>query len=673
MKTIILCGLFLILCSYLTGNLILSVFKVNQIKFALPIGLFCFLGIVEVLFFPISLFKLNNYFYYYCFVFIITLIMILTLIRMRHIIISIKKRKIDIKLILVSIIFTFILLIIYKNVSLNYMKDDILYYNKLIYDKMQFNDISSVHNLYISQHYYTLLASCFVLFKSIFSNFISVDHSTIAYFLWVPAIVFYTVIPLQIFDLYSSFNKYLVKWKAFLLTGLLAIFFLSDEWVFTGIMYGNTIRPFILSMLIMILLQIDIESNKKIINNLVLFLLSSAMISVSSSSLFILFAFVFCFILTCTFLRKNNYLQNIIWICIPCFFTSLYLLSKITFLAICLIILLIIIDFFNKTAALEKFIFNFRFIIVSLFVFLLIITGLTVGKNSPISFFTDMNIDMLRPHLVYLNFFGGKIYLAFRNTIFWIFVLSTIVISLMNQKKTLAIFITLFLGCFFNPFVCKGLYLLLTSDNYYRLTDLIYNTYIFCSCLLMVAYNNKVRNLTVLIMLILTSGNLLLSVEWGKVRIEKEGFNILYKMPQKDIEVIKLLYEDYLSKENQTKVGSHIVGIELITDYKIINALPRNPNPLEPSNANTYSSVFYPQFYYQFDADYTYACAIAKENKLDYFIENAQYDWMIEEYIWPCANKLFELNNYRIWKLDFDLWNYNIKMNNSPDTRVIPK
>ena len=112
----------------------------------------------------------------------------------------------------------------------------------------------------------------------------------------------------------------------------------------------------------------------------------------------------------------------------------------------------------------------------------------------------------------------------------------------------------------------------------------------------------------------------------------------------------------------------------MYTNYKFINPLSRCPDPIQLSliNKNQYDVIFYPQQYYQFSTDYTFACAVAKQNDLEYFIENAQYDWMIEEYLWPCAIQQFELNNYRVWKLDYNLWDYNVESGLVPDTREIP-
>ena len=345
----------------------------------------------------------------------------------------------------------------------------------------------------------------------------------------------------------------------------------------------------------------------------------------------------------------------------------------LTYIVALALLLGLILQVTDKLYFVEKLIRKFRYILILIIPLSFILLGFYSPNQTLTNFFNEMNIDNLRPHLNYINFNSNAV-LSFRNILFWIIVIIC-ALKLIKEKNGIYVYLLTLVICFYNPFVYQGVSLSLTKANYFRLNDLIYNILFFLICIIILFKSKRYRKIKITMLVLICIFNWGTAFLWLKNRIiDLVEYNVLYKIPYKEIEVIEELKNKYLIEDRKYIVGSHILGIEMYTNYKFINPLSRCPDPIQLSliNKNQYDVIFYPQQYYQFSTDYTFACAVAKQNDLEYFIENAQYDWMIEEYLWPCAIQQFELNNYRVWKLDYNLWDYNVESGLVPDTREIP-
>lgn len=671
MKTVLIISLFAILLAFITGCVVRSWYNVKYISFNIPIGFFMMLGLFEYLFMFVSFFQLENKFYVYLFALYIVIICLLFILRINKIIPILKQESNNKLEILLAFSMTILFLFVFSKLSLNYMNEDIIYYNKLIYDKLQLNNITLPEGYYISQHYYSFFSSLISFVTTLLEDFMFVDYASLGYYLWIPTTVLFVIVPLQILDLKTILKKFFLKKYIILVLILLIIFVFADEWMFAGAMYGNTLRRFVLAMLILAIFHN--QESKCFKSGFIVFILSGAMIATSSSSLFILFALILCYVFGNAFLNRNDYLDTVLLVAIPCLFTSYYIMRELTYLASIVVFLLFCLKIFKKLYIFEKMIRKYRYILICVIPAIFILIGFYGGIKTQTSFFNEMNIDNLRPHLNYINFDTNAI-LSIRNILFWIIVFIWLVKMIKTGRKGYIYFLV-FIICLYNPFVYQGVSISLTKANYFRLNDLIYNIIFFAFCIFMFFRVKKGNNIILLIFILLFAFQLGTTVSWIKNRaINSNECSSLYKMPYKDIEVIEKLNKEYLIEDRAYIVGSHILGIEMYSNYKFINPLSRCPDPIQLSrvNKNQYDVIFYPQQYYQFEADYTYACAVAKQKNLEYFIENAQYDWMIEEFIWPCAIQQFELNNYRVWKMDYNLWNYNIENGLAPDSRKIP-
>ena len=536
---------------------------------------------------------------------------------------------------------------------------------------MQLNSITITEGYYISQHYYSFFSAIISFFTVLLNKIMYVDFPVLGYYLWIPTIVLFIIVPLQIMDLKNILIKRFSKRSTFFILILLIVFVFSDEWMFAGGMYGNTMRRFILAMLLIVMG--NYLNSKENGYMFIGFLLSGAMIAASSSSLFILLALLVCFIIGNAFLDKQKYLGLVLLIAIPCLFTSFYIMRGLTYIVALALLLGLILQVTDKLYFVEKLIRKFRYILILIIPLSFILLGFYSPNQTLTNFFNEMNIDNLRPHLNYINFNSNAV-LSFRNILFWIIVIIC-ALKLIKEKNGIYVYLLTLVICFYNPFVYQGVSLSLTKANYFRLNDLIYNILFFLICIIILFKSKRYRKIKITMLVLICIFNWGTAFLWLKNRIiDLVEYNVLYKIPYKEIEVIEELKNKYLIEDRKYIVGSHILGIEMYTNYKFINPLSRCPDPIQLSliNKNQYDVIFYPQQYYQFSTDYTFACAVAKQNDLEYFIENAQYDWMIEEYLWPCAIQQFELNNYRVWKLDYNLWDYNVESGLVPDTREIP-
>ena len=70
-----------------------------------------------------------------------------------------------------------------------------------------------------------------------------------------------------------------------------------------------------------------------------------------------------------------------------------------------------------------------------------------------------------------------------------------------------------------------------------------------------------------------------------------------------------------------------------------------------------------------YEVNYEKACELAYEKEIEYSIIDAQYNWKLEQGLWPCIEKVLEFENYRVFKMRYDLWDWNIKQGYITDTR----
>ena len=199
--------MLVVLLAYITGCVIRSWFNIKYISYNIPVGFFLMLGIIEYLFFFVSFFKLENKFYVYLLILYIVVICLLFVLRIKSIIPIIKeecKNKIEI---MFAFLFTALFLFLFSKININYMNEDIIFYNKLIYDRMQLNSITITEGYYISQHYYSFFSAIISFFTVLLNKIMYVDFPVLGYYLWIPTIVLFIIVPLQIMDLKNILIK----------------------------------------------------------------------------------------------------------------------------------------------------------------------------------------------------------------------------------------------------------------------------------------------------------------------------------------------------------------------------------------------------------------------------------------------------------------------------------
>ncbi|MEG1462785.1 MAG: hypothetical protein RSC48_06715, partial [Anaerorhabdus sp.] len=142
-----------------------------------------------------------------------------------------------------------------------------------------------------------------------------------------------------------------------------------------------------------------------------------------------------------------------------------------------------------------------------------------------------------------------------------------------------------------------------------------------------------------------------------------ENYNYIYHTDNQDIKVIEKLSEEYLKFEekDQFNIASQIYGGQFFTDYKITNLLEDRFSYVM-RELSEFERVFYRRTpgYDDLLVNYNHACSLAFEKQTDYVILDAQYNWELQEGLWPCSELLFEEDNYRVLKMNYDYWEWNI-------------
>ena len=143
-----------------------------------------------------------------------------------------------------------------------------------------------------------------------------------------------------------------------------------------------------------------------------------------------------------------------------------------------------------------------------------------------------------------------------------------------------------------------------------------------------------------------------------------KDFNHLYHIDDGDIEVMEILERDYLSKDDKQSYNfaSQIYGAQLFSKEKIDNIL-EDRFAYVVFDSSEFERVFYRRQpgVEDTEVDYSHACGLALSKNLDYVIIDAQYNWQLQEGLWPCAEVLFEHDYYRVLKMNYDYYNYNLQ------------
>ena len=230
---------------------------------------------------------------------------------------------------------------------------------------------------------------------------------------------------------------------------------------------------------------------------------------------------------------------------------------------------------------------------------------------------------------------------------------------------------------FYNPLVYRFVVSFLTGVAYWRIAFIIYNPVtvglILCSIF------NMINNNTIILLSVILIAAKAMSFNSLYINFDYEDYNFPYHITQSELNVITYLdniYMNDISDENidaekeknefindgKLKVASHIYGLQLFTKSPSENAL-EDRFSYAIINSDEFEQVFARRIpgYDLPEVNYEKACSLAYSKKLDYVVIDAQYNWELQTGLWPCTYQAGEdFGTYRILKMDYHYWNYNI-------------
>ncbi|MEA4821267.1 MAG: hypothetical protein VB122_03385 [Erysipelotrichales bacterium] len=556
-----------------------------------------------------------------------------------------------------------LIVIIFLNSFINYRLDDINFYAEFIPKRIFTSGISDIQ--YSLQGFFTLVSLIIEYGSKLSFLNIYTEFYPVAIVIWIPALLSAWMISFMLIDMTSYLEKRIKskKWLFFLAISITCIFIL-DYWYFTNVNAPGTLRRLAIPYILIFLYNLT-GYRKTIILSLVI----GGFISISSSAFFLSVIILFIYLLYNILLKKSNYLRKLLIIVFfPLLYGAVYVERLFVvpyFFAIIMVIyiLLIVLVTLKIDLKFEKYLNKYGTAIVAIFIIIFYLAAilfpfqivLMIGERT---FFTPINNFDMVPNLIN----GQSIFEVVFNGLYWALVFLSFLLVIKIKKYNWYILLVLFsIFLFFNPITYELVVQSLTASGYFRITDILFNVIVLYEICYIVYDNNKLKFFLVICVI----GMLLCRVvifDFSNLE-KKENYNYIYHTDNQDIKIIEKLSEEYLKFEgkDQFNIASQIYGAQFFTNFNITNLLEDRFSYVV-REVSEFERVFYRRTpgYDDLLVDYNHACSLAFEKQTDYVILDAQYNWKLQEGLWPCSELLFEDGNYRILKMNYDYWEWNI-------------
>lgn len=681
MYAYILFTAMVLLISFLAGIGIFSLFKINFNKydmFIIPIGHVEIMAVLYPFYYIFTMFVKDDNNRMWCYIIstiVILLILAITgLINIRKFSITsfFKRRKWEIIISLIAIIVGIATFLLSKY---DYRLDDINFYGPYIQNRMfeinRFDPIYDCESYFI---FYSLLVNLYSLY------FVGLQ---IGFIFNVPGFINIIISVLTLMGLNSLFKDHLKnKNISLIITVTNLIIFYLDYWN-TSFMHMSTVsRIMPLTLLLVFLVA---YTNNSYHNRIFIATLVGSFISINSSAFFLSMIIIYSYLIYALINKTKGYIKDALAFTIyPLSFAIVYINNygtRIWMYLVLLYLLFVVLALTNIDEYIEGFLNKFHFgTIILLLVPTVIITAIYLFNIPSMdklltltnrNFFDNINgIDMV-PDLFNIK----KNYFAF-NIIFWIFLIIYIIKNKGFKKFTSALILATIIT-FYNPLVYRFVVSFLTGVAYWRIAFIIYNPVtvglILCSIF------NMINNNTIILLSVILIAAKAMSFNSLYINFDYEDYNFPYHITQSELNVITYLdniYMNDISDENidaekeknefindgKLKVASHIYGLQLFTKSPSENAL-EDRFSYAIINSDEFEQVFARRIpgYDLPEVNYEKACSLAYSRKLDYVVIDAQYNWELQTGLWPCSYQAGEdFGTYRILKMDYQYWNYNI-------------
>lgn len=671
-------AVFLILISYMIGSLVLYKLKIEKVYFSTPIGFLIFMALLQIFHYVYRFVGLSNNWFHYYFILLVILIIAIYIFNYKIILLGLKRIYKYRWYLLLSICLTMFLLFLFSNVDITIKTTDSIFYTKYVSGLINPSGIPVVYsNQYDYQVYYNLIASL-----KYWTGFLSkinlyTDVLVYPYMSWVMAIVNYFILSLTIVNIISIFvKKVKISVGSIIVSILVLSCSLLNSWTIITPYYGNSFRRIAICYLIYFLYEY-IKNRKTIflIMNVILF---QSMISLSSSGLFLSIILLYSYLVYSLVYKKEGFIKELL---ILAFFPSLFaivFIPSIIYGILPMYFIFVVLIVTRKISICEKFLFKIwwliALIIPLIFTVVPYIEPLKIlFSDIPKSFWIRPSYDFV-PDLLRFSGYGASIYTQLFNLSYWLIIVVVIVIGI-RKRNFISIMLLSTIVTFFNPFVHDFVYKFFTNIVFFRITDLFYNPLVI-SFIFFTVYN-LVKNKLFKVFIIILYSCLIISsfqiYQFNVKTIENDDYNYIYHTTNNDIKLFEE-FDKYLYMNDQKeeyKVISQAYGTGMFSKLNINNLFNWQTHYLQKLDETNFSTVFYRREPNSddYEVDYNQACQLAYEKDAEYVIIDAQYNWQLESGMWPCLEKIFEVNNYRVFKIRYDMWEYNIKQGFVEDTR----
>lgn len=486
MVWIIGCCLLLLVLSHAIGKIVSIKINLNEkLPYSIPLGFFIILGLYELITFPVMTWHLSS-----------QILVILTVCLIGGLsIYALLNTKDWLKITfnfdwLVIIAMSAVLILFYMSFSsLNYTGEDFNFYIPFVgsnvnVDKVNWinpwnGDSSPVSWMYNFQSYYLLLSSI--------SQITKIDYTLVT--LWLPSILYFTIMPLCLFNVVAYFFKDMNRWLKYLVVFIL--FFVINDTLSSLIypFYGNQFRPFI--MIYMMFSYLAYQQSPNVYTNILLAILMFSHFSVQSTGLFIGGILVILLMIYEAFFATSKHLEGPFILSLP---LAVYLVGIIHTispilsgfaLVMMLIGYLLVFYFFKRTSVMMLSLYRGLMVLIVGVIILGSIILTALGIDSPVSiqsFFPDylsgityfMSNEMIRLTSVLLPL--KVIYVILT----WGLVLGAILYK--DGCEEYKFYRTIIAGTlllFYNPIVAPFVSKYLTGVVYGRVTILIFSLITF--------------------------------------------------------------------------------------------------------------------------------------------------------------------------------------------------
>lgn len=663
----------IIFLSFVLGTVISE--KINLRKYGIitnsPIGFLSLMAILQLGYYFITILKMNTEINIYYTLLVFGIIIVMLFIFIKDIFNSIKRMKNHLFQIAICLVMFLVLVYIFSRIKFNYRVDDMNFYGSYIPKRVS-ESFFLTSMSYDYQALYVFISALLKIFSIVFSTTSFNNLLPLGFILWVPAIITLWIFSISFVDIYG-FIKSRINGKLlpiFILVFATLIIF-SDQWYFAYPHFGVVMKKLPVLYIFILLLS---KENNSFAKKWLFCILFGALISFSSTGFFLSVMVIYGWMVSKIFNKDKNFVVELLIISL--FPVSYAIAYNILFLPIVILIYVIPLGFliFNRIEIFEELLYKIRFLILFCIPIVFSLVGiLNLIPESYVNvylanreFFTPINsFDMVNELLVFVGRDFGTIIF---NILFWGLLLTAIIISKKNYVLNI---IAIILLTFYNPFVYKFVGVFITNTAFFRISDLFFNIIVIIEVIsVLLNYNlNKIYKSLLIIILIIMS-----TIRVYKFRLplyvnETNDYNVTYHASNSEIEIMqKLEMGHFLNDNRKVKIASQLYGAQLFT-HKWVQNTVEDRFSYAVIDSSEYEQVFarrYPGYDLP-DANYDKACSLAFSKNTEFVILDAQYNYELQDGLWPCSYVLFESGVYRVLKLDYDYWRENVDLGYTVD------